>query len=583
VKRGEIPQSESLWGDAITPETPPEKALPEKRREKAPPGKVRPEPVRPPEAASAVEPVRATEEPQPSGPWPQPAVELPRTASYTAPQAEPPDWALPAWDAIAPSDNVPVPVVRRRGGDGVPSSPAVPPVAAASTSAAPGPAASAAPAGATEEFELRILGVSEVNRAVRDALRTDPALRDVWVEGEVGRVTVSSAGHAYFTLKDERSQLSCVFFRDDRLGSPFEPRTGLRVVAHGRVDLFESQGVYQLYVTAIQPAGFGDLALRFEALKARLAAEGLFDSSRKRPLPSRPAVIGVATSATGAVWHDICHVVARRWPLARLILSPCQVQGDSAPASVVAALDRLARWGDVCRADGRPEDAPAVVILARGGGSLEDLWSFNDERVVRAVVAHPVPVVCGVGHEVDVTLADFAADVRAPTPSAAAELVVPDRGEFAAVLGELGRRSRGLVTRVMTASRSELAAEGRALQRLHPAAQLAASRERAGYLLDRATRAVGGEMTRRRTLSATLGARLGPAVDADVATARVALERNLAALSALGPQATLDRGYAIVRRAADGAVVREPSDAPGATSLAIRVAHGELTATVDEN
>ena len=292
-------------------------------------------------------------------------------------------------------------------------------------------------------------------------------------------------------------------------------------------------------------------------------------------------MIGVATSATGAVWHDICHVVARRWPMARLVLSTCQVQGDSAPASVVAALDRLARWGEQCRSDGRAEDAPAVVILARGGGSLEDLWSFNDERVVRAVVAHPVPVVCGVGHEVDVTLADFAADVRAPTPSAAAELVVPDRAEFALALLELARRSRSMAIRCLTASRAELAAEGRALERLHPAAQLAGARERAGYLLDRATRAIGEQLTRRATLAAALGARLGPAVDADLATARVALERNLSALSALGPQATLDRGYAIVRRASDGAVVREPGDAPAATSLAIRVAHGELTATVD--
>jgi len=208
-----------------------------------------------------------------------------------------------------------------------------------------------APAPSSPGYSLRILGVSEVTRAVRDAVRVDAGLRDVWVEGEVGRVTVSSAGHCYFTLKDERSQLSCVFFRDDRLASVFEARTGLRVVAHGRVDLFEAQGVYQLYVSAVQPAGFGDLALRFEALKARLAAEGLFDSARKRPLPYRPAVIGVATSATGAVWHDICQVIGRRWPLARVVLAACQVQGDGSAASVAAALDRLARWGEKCRAE----------------------------------------------------------------------------------------------------------------------------------------------------------------------------------------------------------------------------------------
>jgi exodeoxyribonuclease VII large subunit len=428
---------------------------------------------------------------------------------------------------------------------------------------------------------LRILQVSEITRAVRDAVRADAGLRDVWVEGEVGRVTVSSAGHAYFTLKDERSQLACVFFRDDRLGSPFEPRTGLRVVVHGRVDLFETQGVYQLYVTAVQPAGFGDLALRFEALKAKLAAEGLFDTARKRPLPDRPAVIGVATSATGAVWHDICQVVARRWPLANLLLSPCQVQGEAAAASVVVALERLARWGEQCRADGRPKDAPAVVILARGGGSLEDLWSFNDERVVRAVVAHPVPVVCGVGHEVDVTLADFAADVRAPTPSAAAELVVPDRTEFVAVLRELAQRAGGYTGRALAGARAEVTAEGRALDRLRPSAQLAQARERAGYLLDRATRALRAEIGRGADAEHRLAARLGPVLGTQLTSRRVALERSSAALAALGPQATLDRGYAIVRRRSDGAIVRGPGQAPAGERLAVRVAQGEIAATVD--
>jgi exodeoxyribonuclease VII large subunit len=348
------------------------------------------------------------------------------------------------------------------------------------------------------------------------------------------------------------------------------------------VDVFESQGLYQLYVSSIQPAGFGDLALRFEALKAKLAAEGLFDSNRKRPLPFRPAVIGVVTSATGAVWHDICHVVGRRWPLARLVLSSCQVQGDGAAASVAAGLDRLARWGDSLRAEGRGQEAPAVVILARGGGSLEDLWSFNDERVVRAVVAHPVPVVCGVGHEVDVTLADFAADVRAPTPSAAAELVVPDREEVAAGVAELDRHGRSCVLAAVTSSRNALAAEGRALDRLRPGAQLAQARERAGHLLDRATRAVRDEVARRRALQAGALARLAPVAETRLAVARAAVERNAASLQALGPQATLDRGYAIVRRATDGLVVRDPGEAPVGARLSIKVARGDVAARVED-
>jgi exodeoxyribonuclease VII large subunit len=481
---------------------------------------------------------------------------------------KPPNWALPSWDSIPAED-----AEAARQAEAAP----------ARAERAPSEAAQQVRLEPAGSFALRILQVSEVTRAVRDAVRAEDGLRDVWVEGEVGRVTVSSAGHAYFTLKDERSQLACVFFRDDRLSSPFEPRTGLRVVVHGRIDVFESQGVYQLYVAAVQPAGFGDLALRFEALKAKLAAEGLFDTARKRSLPDRPAVIGVATSATGAVWQDICHVVARRWPLARLLLSPCQVQGEGAAASVVTALDRLARWGEQCRAAGGPENAPEVVILARGGGSLEDLWSFNDERVVRAVVAHPVPVVCGVGHEVDVTLADFAADVRAPTPSAAAELVVPDRAEMVAVLRELARRADGCATRSLAGARAEVAAEGRALERLRPSAQLASARERAGYLLDRATRALRGEIGQRVDAEQRLAARLGPVLAIQLATRRAALERSSAALAALGPQATLDRGYAIVRRRSDGAIVRGPDQAPAGERLALRVARGELGATVDSD
>jgi exodeoxyribonuclease VII large subunit len=503
----------------------------------------------------------------------------------------PPDSALPSWDSIPAEAGPPLqvrrPDVRRpEGRPPVTRPPEIRPPEPRAPAEPPRTAEPARPAetprpGETSTFAVRILQVSEITRAVRDAVRTEPVLRDVWVEGEVGRVTVSSAGHAYFTLKDERSQLACVFFRDDRVGSPFEPRTGLRVVVHGRVDVFESQGVYQLYVGSIQPAGFGDLALRFEALKARLAAEGLFDSARKRPLPDGPAVIGVATSATGAVWHDICHVITRRWPLACVILSPCQVQGDGAAPSVVMALDRLARWGEKCRAEGRPQDAPAVVILARGGGSLEDLWSFNDERVVRAVVAHPVPVVCGVGHEVDVTLADFAADVRAPTPSAAAELVVPDRAEVIAGLRELARRSGTHAIRALTAARTEVAAEGRALDRLQPSAQLAQARERAGYLLDRATRALRGEIGRRAESERRLAACLAPAVAERLSVRRVALERSSAALTALGPQATLDRGYAIVRRRSDGMILRAPAQAGAGEGLSIRVAEGEIDATVD--
>jgi exodeoxyribonuclease VII large subunit len=469
---------------------------------------------------------------------------------------EPPDWALPAWDAIDP--------LPRRGAPG------------------PGPADAVrtAPPGT---FGLRVLGVSDVTRAVRDALRGDPLLADVWVEGEVGRVTISSAGHAYFTLKDERSQLACVWFRDDRLAGSFEARAGLRVVVHGRIDVFDAQGVYQCYVAALQPAGLGDLALRFEETKARLAAEGLFGAGRKRTLPPRPATVGVVTSLSGAVLHDVRRVLERRWPLARLLVSACRVQGEGSAETVVAALDRLARFEERCRAEGRPDDAPAVVIVARGGGSLEDLWPFNDERVVRAVVAHPVPVVSGVGHETDVTLVDFAADVRAPTPSAAAELVVPDRLDV--IGGVRARRSRldaALATAMIDLGR-RVAAERRALDGLRPEARLAAARERAGYLLDRATAAVDERLARSRRGVERAGTRLAPLTGGRVGAARTRLEACRASLGALDPDATLARGYAIVRRTADGAIVRAPEDAPAGTPLRLRVARGEIAARVERD
>jgi exodeoxyribonuclease VII large subunit len=463
-------------------------------------------------------------------------------------QSEPPDWALPSWDAVP--DDPDLATARR----------------------APVPAGT---------FGLRVRTVSEVSRAIRERVRSDDGLRDLWVEGEVGRVTVSSAGHAYFTIKDAKAQLGCVWFRDERERSPFQPRTGLQVVVHGRMDLFEPQGALQLYVESIQPSGFGDLAVRFEQLKARLATEGLFDAARKRPLPPRPAVVAVVTSPSGAVWHDVCTVLARRWPLVRVVLVACQVQGEAAPASIVSALRLVDRWIARSLEDGVPGDAPGVTILARGGGSLEDLWSFNDERVVRAVVAHAVPVVCGVGHETDVTLADFAADVRAPTPSAAAELVVPDRVEALALVRAAARRAEASIGRATAAARRDLDAERRALERLEPRAQLATTRERAGLLLDRASRAIADRLDRDRRRLDDAAARVPRIAVARLAADRAHLAASGAALGALGPRATLERGYAIVRRAADGVVVREPGDAAAGTPLTLALARGVLAATSD--
>ena len=434
------------------------------------------------------------------------------------------------------------------------------------------------PVTAAGTFGLRILGVTEATKIVSGLVRADERLRDLWVEGEVGRVTISTAGHAYFTLKDEKSQLQCVWFRDERVRSAFQPQTGLRVVAHGRVDLYEPQGALQLYVDALQPSGVGDLAVRFEQLKARLQAEGLFEAARKRPLPVRPMTIAVITSPTGAVWKDVCQVLARRWPLATVVLVACKVQGEGSVQSIVGAFRLLERHIEELRHDGRSEEAPAVTILARGGGSMEDLWSFNDERVVRAIVAHPLPVVCGIGHEVDVTLADFAADVRAPTPSAAAELVVPDRAEFAAALARGAERMHGAAARALGAAALDVAAERRLLDQLHPAARLAASRERAGDLLERATRAMRARISNRGRAEERSAGRLPELVARRLGLAGGELSTAAASLVALGPGATLERGYAIVRRTADGAVVRGPDEAEAGTALLVRVARGEFPA-----
>ena len=438
-------------------------------------------------------------------------------------------------------------------------------------------AASDGPEGAEPELRAgpRIRSVTELTRLVRDRLRDAPGLRDAWVEGEVGQVTVSSAGHAYLTLKDERAQLRCVIFREDRLRIPFEPQTGLRVVVHGRVDVFEQQGAYQFYVDTVQPAGLGDLALRLEAMKAKLAAEGLFDPARKRPLPPWPTVIGVATSETGAVFHDIVQVLERRWPRVRVLFAPCLVQGDAAPATIVGALRRLAQWSD-------PDSGRAVdlLILARGGGSLEDLWPFNDERVVRAVAAFPRPVVTGVGHETDVTLADFAADVRAATPSVAAELAVPSREEQSSRLAVLRGGLLRAGGRALATQRMALDAERRALDALRPSAVLAAERERIGLLLDRATRAVRGRLSAERAVVARSSDRLPLLATARTVRAGHDLRSAARALGALSPFATLERGYAIVRRA-DGSVVRDAVQQRPGDALDVRLARGGLDVRVE--
>ena len=275
-----------------------------------------------------------------------------------------------------------------------------------------------------------ILRVTDLNRRVRSLLDADAILADIWVEGEISQPSFPPSGHCFFTLKDANSQVRAALFREELARAPVRPVHGMNVIIHGRVRAYEPQGVYQLYVDSLTPAGAGDLHARYEALRAELAATGIFEEGRKRPIPRWPRRIGVVTSPVGAVWRDITNVLRRRYPLAELILSPTIVQGATAAPAIVRALQRL-----------YAQPKLDTIILARGGGSLEDLWCFNDERVVRAVADAPVPIIVGVGHESDITLADFAAYLRAPTPSAAAELATPDAAQLATIIGRLRERA----------------------------------------------------------------------------------------------------------------------------------------------
>ncbi len=346
-------------------------------------------------------------------------------------------------------------------------------------------------------------------------------------------------------------------------------------MAQGRIDVFEQKGAYQLYVESLQPAGVGDLAQRYEALKAQLTEEGLFAESRKRPLPAWPRSIGVVTSISGAVLHDIRRVIDRRWPLARLIVSPCQVQGAGAEQSIVRALRRIGRWTDA--ESGRAVD---IVIVARGGGSLEDLWAFNEESVVRAIATHPRPVIVGVGHETDVTLSEFAGDRRAATPSVAAELAVPDRAEQRRHLRALHGALATSAARRISSTRAGLDGERRALETFRPGAYLSGERERIGLLLDRATRALQGRLAADRAMLGRSGDRLPTRLGAHLAEARAELTRHGAGLETLNPFATLERGYAIVRTP-DGRVVIDAAQQRPGNQLEVRLARGALDVSVD--
>ena len=394
----------------------------------------------------------------------------------------------------------------------------------------------------------RLLPVGAFVCLFREALESDPLYQDLWLEGEVSDLSRSSAGHVYFSLRDDDGCLKCVQFRGQALRQHHTLRIGDQVVVHGGLSVYPRSGAMQLVADLVQPAGLGAASLELEYLRQRLEAEGLFDPLRKRPLPASPGTIGVVTSLHGAAWHDIVNVVGRRYPLADLVLSPAQVQGAGAAESIVQALQALLQDVEV-----------DVVILARGGGATDDLSAFNDERVVRAVFASQVPVVTGVGHATDRTLVEEVADVSAPTPSAAAEVCVPS-------IAELGERLLSLESRLiwsLAARRADgdaaLQAAARRLLASCPVPRLREHSSELGTAANRMRRAVGDRVSRGK---------LSVALSGDV-------------LAALNPAAVLQRGYAALQRADDRLPVFSVAQAEPGTTIVALLADGTLKSSVD--
>jgi exodeoxyribonuclease VII large subunit len=392
---------------------------------------------------------------------------------------------------------------------------------------------------------IPVLTVSQLTQRVRQAL--EAKLDDCWVVGEISNFRVPASGHFYFSLKDRRSQIAAVMFRSANQALPFRPEDGMEVVVRGRVGVYEARGDLQLYVLLMEPRGQGALQLALEQLKQRLAAEGLFAAERKRPLPRFPCAVGIATAATGAVIHDLLTVLRERLPAQRVILRPVRVQGVGAAVDLAAAIRDL---NEVSSVD--------VIVIARGGGSLEDLWAFNDERLARTIADSRAPVVSAVGHEVDVTIADLVADRRAPTPTAAAAMVVPDRRELAMGVNLAGEALTLGLRRRLQRERERLTALQRHVR--DPRQILRAWRLRVDELADRSERALQGAWRLARE-------RLRGAADR---------------LNALSPLAVLERGYSITRRVDDGAVVRDAATVSGGTEVQLTFARGWARARISE-
>jgi exodeoxyribonuclease VII large subunit len=389
-----------------------------------------------------------------------------------------------------------------------------------------------------------VYSVARLNSEARQLL--EAGLPALWVEGEISNFSAPASGHWYFTLKDRDAQIRCAMFRARNSAVGFRPRDGQQLMLRGRVSLYEPRGDYQLIAEQMEDAGEGALRREFEKLKAKLAAEGLFEAALKRPLPKMPRRIAVVTSPTGAAVRDVLHILARRFPCASVLVIPTAVQGAAATPAIVAAIDNASLRGDC-----------DVLLLTRGGGSIEDLWCFNDERVARAIRRCSIPVVCGIGHEIDFTIADFASDVRAPTPSGAAEIVVPERRALLATLANCTMRLRASVSRQLARAQQRNADLIARLQRAHPGNRLRQQAQRLDELDMRLRRGWEKSLTR--------------------ATQRLLLAQR--GLDAISPLATIQRGFAIVTKT-DGTVVQDAAALAVGENIEARVAHGTVLARV---
>ena len=395
--------------------------------------------------------------------------------------------------------------------------------------------------------------VSQLNEYIKMLLEGNPNLNDIWVQGEISGAKLYASGHLYFSLKDSDSVISAVMFRGSMMRMEFEPENGMKVVAHGRVSAYPPRGQYQFIADRMIPDGAGALAVAFEQLKAKLDAEGLFAPERKRPLPAHPRRIGVVTSPSGAAVHDIIRVAKKRCPSTEILIFPSLVQGAEAPAYLRGGI----QYFNAVKDD--PEQGVDLIIIGRGGGSAEDLWGFNDERLARTVAASEIPVVSAVGHEVDFTICDFVADLRAATPSAAAELSLPDKED-------LTRQVSALTTRLTGAQTTRLRRFRTRLDQLSTAKVL--------------TSPEGGYRLRRETVEG-MSKRLNLSIGRHLTGKRQSLERVVAGLGALNPLAVLGRGYALVQTE-EGRVIPAVAELKAGDRVSLRFADGTARVTVDE-